>query len=289
MYSRSINGNIYYYKTLWAGGRSVTTYVPRAFGELAGAIEALERAERQADAEAWRAERDALDDADREAAGRFGLAGAVAGAALEIAGYHRVKRGRWRRKRMKSQECVTAPAYTGKWLVRGEWPVPREEFLDVLTRASEGDESAMPRAREIFEMDPGRVIAICGGEISDRVEDRILEKLAGGNALVVEAIGRKLVALRAELAGPHPSAIERLLAERIALCWLDVHRLDHRDESAESMTMIQAEHMSKLRSRAHNRYISAIKALASVRRLDLVAIQVAIDARSTPADGRESC
>jgi hypothetical protein len=43
------------------------------------------------------------------------------------------------------------------------------------------------------------------------------------------------------------------------------------------MTIRQDEHLAKMRGRAHARYLQSLKALASVRRLDLVAVQINIE------------
>jgi hypothetical protein len=56
-----------------------------------------------------------------------------------------------------------------------------------------------------------------------------LVKLASGNKLLLyESMMRKLAALKAELMGESPSSLERLLAGRIAACWLQVSYYDGR-------------------------------------------------------------
>src|SRR3954452_16432005 len=92
------NGCRYYYRSIREGGRVRTEYVgagPRA--EAAELIDRLEALGREREAEAWRADREALDAEDLDQAGRFGAVELVVRAALEAAGFRRHKRGEWRR------------------------------------------------------------------------------------------------------------------------------------------------------------------------------------------------
>jgi hypothetical protein len=83
--------------------------------------------------------------------------------------------------------------------------------------------------------------------------------------------------MRAELAGPDPTPLERLLVERIVACWLQLHYIDIRlPQSEAKLTMKQVEYLEDRRDRAHRRYLSAIKTLATVRKLALPVLQVNI-------------
>jgi hypothetical protein len=79
------------------------------------------------------------------------------------------------------------------------------------------------------------------------------------------------------LIGENPSPLERLLAERIAMCWLDVqdHELRYANLNNES-TQQHSEWRSRMLDRAQKRYLSAIKDLATVRRLNLPILQLNI-------------
>jgi hypothetical protein len=70
-----------------------------------------------------------------------------------------------------------------------------------------------------------------------------------------------------ELGGESPSPLERLLIERVTACWLQVNYLDAlvaqaQGSSAERVKMLQAQ-----QDAAHRRHLSAIKTLATVRKL----------------------
>src|SRR5436305_237315 len=87
--------------------------------------------------------------------------------------------------------------------------------------------------------------------------------------------------LAAALAGPARAPLERLLAERVALCWLRLHHAEMwaaRDE-ARGVAVRLAEFHDKHLTHAHRRFLSAVKTLATVRRLALPVLvaQISVD------------
>jgi hypothetical protein len=144
-----------------------------------------------------------------------------------------------------------------------------------LQRAQEGDESTLPVLRAWLDGAPS-LIDECGN-IAERAESAWVGLVCGKNLLLSEALSRKLAALRLELGGPNPAPLERLLVERIAVCWLHVHYADaNTAQSAGNATRGWAEFHLKRQESAQRRYLSAIKALAQVRRLLTPSIQVNI-------------
>ena len=264
------NGRPYYYRSVRRAGRVRSEYVGNGpLAELASLVDRADKQGRDEAAGAWRRERAVLDAEDRCRAATFAAVEIIARIALELAGFHRHKRGEWRRRRM-GDEATKLPAPAGM-------PGTYEEILDVVTRASEGDKGALPRLREMIRADPARMLKVTGAELADQVEGATIRKMAGNNVGWAEALPRKMKAIREELAGPGSSPIEKLLAERVALCWLDVHNWDLRHAQAEGLTYAQADHYQKMRDRASRRYLAALKTLAAVRKLGVFAVQVNID------------
>src|SRR5437899_754455 len=66
---------------------------------------------------------------------------------------------------------------------------------------------------------------------------------------------------------PGAPPLERLLADRIALCWLSLHDAEVRFAQAKDLSISQAAYWQKRIDAAHKRYLSAIKTLATVRKL----------------------
>jgi hypothetical protein len=146
----------------------------------------------------------------------------------------------------------------------------------LVERARKGDASTLPALRKMLQASPG-FVEVCGGDLARQAEHSLLNAATGENLSYREAVLRKMELLRAELAGPDPAPLERLLVERIVACWLQLHYLDIRLAQNETkLTMDQVEFLEGRRDRAHRRYLSAIKTLATVRKLALPVLQVNI-------------
>jgi hypothetical protein len=145
----------------------------------------------------------------------------------------------------------------------------------ILERARQGDKSVLPVVRKMLEL-PERVGAL-GGNLAWQAEHSLLRAATGDDLAAREAMARKLELLRAELGGPAPSPLERLLVERVAACWFQLHYAEALiTQQAENFSLVQAEYHDRRRDRAHKRYLAAIKALALVRKLVVPVLQVNI-------------
>src|SRR5262249_22615083 len=95
----------------------------------------------------------------------------------------------------------------------------------------------------------------------------LVKHAAGGNPLLAESLTRKVEELKTELAGRAPSPLERLLAERGAACWLQLHFHDALAAMNPELPPRQAEQVRRNQGSASRRYLTSLKALAVVRRL----------------------
>jgi hypothetical protein len=103
----------------------------------------------------------------------------------------------------------------------------------------------------------------------------MIDHAAGKHLAIKEAMHRKLSAIRAELAGPDPSPIERFLAERAALCWFSVNQYEASySQQRGELSLAQGEAQQRRIDRAHHRFLTAVRTLAQVRKLALPALQV---------------
>ena len=148
------------------------------------------------------------------------------------------------------------------------------DALAVVRRAEAGDAAALPALRELLKR-PGMVDGL-GANLARSAAETLLTAFAGANLHAREVVSAKMAALRAELAGPDAPPVERLLAERAVCCWLHLYHLEHTYAAKSSMSLELATHYQKSIDRAHRRYLSALKALAEVRRLAGPTVQVNI-------------
>jgi hypothetical protein len=103
--------------------------------------------------------------------------------------------------------------------------------------------------------------------------------MTGHNKLVREAYERKAADLRRELLASGDSPLERLLADRIVMTWLQVNHADTAYAVAlkgDGHSFAQGTYHQARQDRANARHLKAVKALASVRRLLAPAVQVNI-------------
>jgi hypothetical protein len=141
--------------------------------------------------------------------------------------------------------------------------------------ANEGNEKALELLHERYRENPN--LARTYGDLEWSARERRLKQMLGGSAPgTALAVRKKMQDIVTQVAGENPTPLERLLAKRVAMCWLDVQDHEHRYSDLGNDTLTKYEWRSRMLDRAHKRYLSAIKALAVVRKLGLPAIQVNI-------------
>jgi hypothetical protein len=164
-------------------------------------------------------------------------------------------------------------------------PTDPNELQKLLERAQRGDEKTLPALREL--LNKPHIVEACG-DLAAHAENALIRKLSGKDLALSEGLRRKLGALRAELAGPTPTPLERMLVGRVVACWLHLYHLEAVYAGQDGMSLELAQHYQKCTDRAHKRYLSAIKTLALVRRLALPVLvqQVNVAAKQQVNVGR---
>jgi hypothetical protein len=140
------------------------------------------------------------------------------------------------------------------------------KYNDFWNRAAAGDRSTLDQLKQHFDIAPEHYTALFRGDLAGRVVDAILDRVAGKDLRQREAIRRNAEAHRKELAGPCPSPIEAILAERCAVLYLAAHEADlFMYRSMEGLSSKRADHHERRRDRANKRFMLALKALALVK------------------------
>lgn len=135
-----------------------------------------------------------------------------------------------------------------------------------MERAQDGDESALPALRRALDEEPkiSRIFV----NLADTLERSLTRNVAGDDLVVRECIPRNLEEMRKELAGENPSPLERLLVERIAICWLELQYFEiGYAQNISDMSLAQSEFQQKRIDKIHRRYLSAIRTLAQIRKM----------------------
>jgi hypothetical protein len=140
-----------------------------------------------------------------------------------------------------------------------------ERLQSLVKRAERGDESALPELRAALDENPW--IWQRYGDLARQSQAAWLQLIAGPNLLLRESVERKAEQLRAELAGPGPSPLERLLVERVIACWLQTQYADAAYAQLQNPSPGQHTAALKRQAGSHQRYLHSIKTLATVRKL----------------------
>src|SRR5205823_2992827 len=118
------------------------------------------------------------------------------------------------------------------------------------------------------------------GDMAGFARDAWTDLTAGENQVVNEALRRKVEQLRQELLGDSPTPLEKLLVERVTVCWLQVYYLDaiyaRQTKQNGGMSWVADLGHQRRQDRAHRRYLTSLRTLAQVKRLLVPSIQVNI-------------
>ena len=154
-------------------------------------------------------------------------------------------------------------------------------FLALLNQGEQGDSAAWAQAAPHLGtyLPPTHEAWARYGNGTHRVAQLMLENHFGTakGPFSRLAIERQMRALITDLAGPTPSPLEQLLAERVGVTWLYLHLaeewyLTH----CAGLHLVQHMYHERRIAMAHSRYLAAVRSLAQIRRLPEPNVQVNI-------------
>jgi hypothetical protein len=141
-------------------------------------------------------------------------------------------------------------------------------LLAVIQRAKRGDERALPELRRLYDAVPD--LWKDTGNLAKAALANWVDTAYGHDLATAEATRRVVRQMRFSLASEDAPPLERLLADRIAVAWLQVNYVDTvlaQRLTGEGLRPEQVDFYQSWLDRAQKRYLAAIKALAQVRRL----------------------
>jgi len=149
----------------------------------------------------------------------------------------------------------------------------RLKELEILSQKAEnGDKQARRELRRAVRASTSEVVAKAS-DLSSRNSRLLIQTVAADDPLLEEALETRLELMRSEILGVNPSPLEVLLVQRVVACWLVVELFEvlisaqlYRDNK-NRVPMSYLKHMIRWQESAHRRYLSAIKELARLRKL----------------------
>jgi hypothetical protein len=143
-----------------------------------------------------------------------------------------------------------------------------EKLRGLLGKAEKGDKDAVPEIRQILDEHPD--LAWRFVDVAHIAEDALIKRMTKEGDLATREVMRcQLEAMREEIAGENPSPLERLLAERIVATWLQIQLFEglYARDMFKSTTIAQGSYHQKRLDQTYRRHLSAIRALAQIRKL----------------------
>jgi hypothetical protein len=142
---------------------------------------------------------------------------------------------------------------------------------EIMKRAELGDTSVVPALRTMLREDDDELLD--AGHLARMALARAASK--EGDLLTREIYIRQMEKDAEELAGPNPSPLEKMLAEKVAISRFRCYYY-------ESLSVLQLgqgtlqidDHRHKRLARANRDFLAACKALAQVRKLELPFVQL---------------
>ena len=141
-----------------------------------------------------------------------------------------------------------------------------DTLKSLVEQAQQGDTSILPVIRHWLDQVPG--LWENSHVLAHQVERSWITALSGHDLMSKEIIAREVQGLRSQLLGPHPTPLEKLLVDRICVCWLavqhaELHAARRFNERAVVLTPSEEHRLDKV----HQRFLTAIRELARVRKL----------------------
>lgn len=151
---------------------------------------------------------------------------------------------------------------------------PNTDRAKLIERAGKGDQSACEALYALMD-EEGTAAGFIASLTSTARQVRDAEH---DQLIVREAFRRKQTQMRDELGFQTGTPLERLLIERIVMCWNHVHHAEVRQAQAykKGTSLAAGTYYDKCVDRAQKRYLAGIQSLALVRRLQIPAVQVNI-------------
>ncbi len=141
-----------------------------------------------------------------------------------------------------------------------------EKRKATLQRITAGDKTALNEFRKLLQDKPEIVETYASKPLTillERINSLTKTAAVDSPLLYREVLTAKMDSLRAELSGTQPSAIERLLVERIVVCWLQLF-------DADFQVILRGEAYDLERqAKVERRYLAALRSLAAVRRVPI--------------------
>jgi hypothetical protein len=142
-----------------------------------------------------------------------------------------------------------------------------DRLNELVEKAEKGNREVVPELRKILKANPELAWQVMN--YSELAQWHFIQRMTRDEDFAKkEVLERQLAAMREEILGEYPSPLERLLAERVIITWLQIQLFEGiYGSSVFKMKTAQDNYFQKKLDQTHRRHLSAIRTLAQIRKL----------------------
>ncbi|AMV23345.1 hypothetical protein VT84_02980 [Gemmata sp. SH-PL17] len=275
-------GHRYLYRNRRVNGKPVKEYLGADDRFGTGVLLACQLEQLQARAaerrrllrDAHTAFRDRIDDLLHATASANADLRTLTEGTLYALGYHKHNRGEWRMSRelthlKNALEKLKHGTEGPKPLIRFEAPENDAQALALFAKARAGDAEAKGKVGTLLRE---RRWVDSFGNLGRQATRQLIRKAAGGDPIWETAITEHISAMRTELLGTNPTALEELLVRRVLNGWITTHALELELAIRPPTSEKGFEYLDRALGHAQKRFTEAVRELARVRQLRAPAI-----------------
>lgn len=139
------------------------------------------------------------------------------------------------------------------------------QLRELIQRARRGDASALPLLRKYLDRSP--VLWRQTGNIAIQTQMALIDAICGRDLHLRECIARQINQMKGELSGESPSALEKLMIERIVTGFLQLGHLEAREAQKPEASLPWAKFFLDRQDRVNRQLVLAMNTLTNLRRL----------------------
>ncbi|HNP84417.1 MAG TPA: hypothetical protein PKN47_23390 [Nitrospira sp.] len=171
-------------------------------------------------------------------------------------------------------------------MVKNELSTAGTDLRASVKAANNGDQFALATLRKSFVGEDGAALAEVFGNLTHQAEASLLRSRFGTQEGSKVCVRGKLNQMRNELGWNEAPALERILIERVVITWASLYFAELARDQCSGGSVSEAKYHQYRLDREQRRHLSAVKMLATVRKM---ALPVLVDVRAFINVNQQNC
>lgn len=159
---------------------------------------------------------------------------------------------------------------------------PRTQLLELVLAANKGDKEALGKLRQELNGPKATILIEDCGNLAYQAEESIFRAFAKDQPAFRACVLTKADTIRASLGWREAPPLERLLIDAVTVTWMRYYTSEIQANAGGSKLMEVSRFQQQRVDRALRRHLSAIKTLATVRKMALpLRVDIKLETEST--------